>query len=285
MNMLLSSVLIYNNFGVIDEQALSHLSLIIGLGQVSETVINQEWNVERPHLLWLVRDFILKLENKNGEACTSKEYLEKVLDDQKGLTSSIVQKNCVRSMIKDMFNNRECETLVRPAKEEKDLHYLSNIPFDDLRKEFISDIKRFKGKLGKCIRYKKVNGECMTGNLLLKLMKACVESFNGGGGGKREIPTMGGIWEMVQAEQKREVAGELEGICGEMRKEWEKGNGKSKIEVEKWWEERVNKLNTLNNVEIMEMIKEKKEQLMWELRERKEEITRVTFEGINMDFL
>ena len=55
--MLLSSVLIYNNFGVIDEQALSHLALIIGLGQMSEL----EWSIEKPCLFWLVRDFILKL--------------------------------------------------------------------------------------------------------------------------------------------------------------------------------------------------------------------------------
>lgn len=59
LNMLLSSVLIYNNFGVIDEHALTNLSLIINLGQSSQS--SKDWNVEKPRLLWLVRDFILRL--------------------------------------------------------------------------------------------------------------------------------------------------------------------------------------------------------------------------------
>jgi hypothetical protein len=58
------------------------------------------------------------------------------------------------------------------------LHSLSQIPFEDLRSEFLKDVQRLKQKLSKCLKYKKVNGQSLTGNFVLKLVKACVCSFN-----------------------------------------------------------------------------------------------------------
>ena len=43
--------------------------------------------------MWVVRDFSLKLVDKDGEKISSKEYLEKALNPQKGFSEQIDQKN------------------------------------------------------------------------------------------------------------------------------------------------------------------------------------------------
>lgn len=39
--------------------------------------------------MWVVRDFALQLVDLEGEAMTSKEYLEKALQPQKGFTDAV----------------------------------------------------------------------------------------------------------------------------------------------------------------------------------------------------
>lgn len=48
-------------------------------------------------------------------AMTSKEYLEKALEEQKGLSAATTHKNRIRRVIKGFFKERDCEALVRPA--------------------------------------------------------------------------------------------------------------------------------------------------------------------------
>lgn len=63
--MLLSSTLIYNSVGVIDEQAINGLSLVVGLGKALHQEIEEEQTKEQegnfPSFFWLIRDFMLKL--------------------------------------------------------------------------------------------------------------------------------------------------------------------------------------------------------------------------------
>jgi ribosome biogenesis GTPase A len=66
LNMLMCSMLIYNGVGVIDEQALNGLSLVIGLGKSLHQDIEDEENLSLkessfPSFFWLIRDFVLKL--------------------------------------------------------------------------------------------------------------------------------------------------------------------------------------------------------------------------------
>jgi hypothetical protein len=77
LNILMCSMLIYNRVGVIDEQALNGLSLIIGLGKSLHQDIEDEENLglkesSFPSFFWLIRDFVLKLQTKEGMSMTSK---------------------------------------------------------------------------------------------------------------------------------------------------------------------------------------------------------------------
>ncbi len=63
----------------------------------------------------------------------SKQYLENVLLPQKGVSDVIENKNKIRKLIKYFFVNRDCLTMVRPAKTEHDLQNLDNLSTRDLR--------------------------------------------------------------------------------------------------------------------------------------------------------
>ncbi len=92
-SLLLCSFFIYNSSGSIDENALNGLSLIINLAKdiqlKSGKSKEEELAAYFPAFLWIVRDFTLKIVDEKGQKMTSKEYLEKALELQKGLLSLI----------------------------------------------------------------------------------------------------------------------------------------------------------------------------------------------------
>ena len=119
MAILISSLFIYNSFGTIDEVALNNLSLILNLSKSlklrnNSNVLNTKESDDKemakyfPSLLWLLRDFALKLEDSDGNVITAKQYLENALMEQKGSRASIEEKNLVRKMIKTYFIERDC---------------------------------------------------------------------------------------------------------------------------------------------------------------------------------
>lgn len=48
---------------------------------------------------------------------TAKQYLEAALSEQKGGSQTISHKNRIRRTIKELFNERNCETLVLPSDD------------------------------------------------------------------------------------------------------------------------------------------------------------------------
>ena len=59
--LVLSSVFIYNNFGVINEKELEELAAAIEL-----TSWVNEWEII-PYFLWCLRDFVLDSDNDDGD--------------------------------------------------------------------------------------------------------------------------------------------------------------------------------------------------------------------------
>lgn len=131
-SLLLSSFFIYNSQGNIDENALNSLSLIINLAkdiQITSKAGNSNSSDERsedpanhfPSFLWIIRDFALQIVDQQGNRISQKDYLEKALELQKGVSDSIESKNRIRRLMKHFFKDRDCTTLVRPVESEKDL--------------------------------------------------------------------------------------------------------------------------------------------------------------------
>lgn len=77
--LLLSSLIIYNSVGTIDETALNNLSLVINLSKKVQ-LRNRSESAEDidelaaifPSFLWVLRDFTLKLVDADGNRISSK---------------------------------------------------------------------------------------------------------------------------------------------------------------------------------------------------------------------
>lgn len=129
---LLSSFMIYNSIGVIDENALSNLSLVTNLanniqikrnalannqGDAASNTLSQYF----PNFLWLLRDFVLELADEHGNPLTPTEYLEKMIEEQEGFNERVAEKNRIRKLIKSYFKHRHCFTMIRPVINEQEI--------------------------------------------------------------------------------------------------------------------------------------------------------------------
>ena len=199
---LISSLFIFNSFGAIDETAINSLSFVLNL---SKTIKIKNSNVNNPKgeneadlaqyfptLLWLLRDFSLKLEDKDGNVITEKQYLENALEEKSGASESIEEKNRVRNLIKTYFIEKDCFVMVRPVEKEEDLQNLQNLPDDKLRKEFLEQSKIFRNKVMKKTKPKTFNKMPLSGAMMIGLIQSILDSINTG-----SIPVIENSWKYV----------------------------------------------------------------------------------------
>ena len=72
---LMSSIMMYNSFGALDENTINKLAGICFKAQQMDPTLG------RMKMFWVLRDFSLKMENKEGRQLTADEYLSEALDD------------------------------------------------------------------------------------------------------------------------------------------------------------------------------------------------------------
>ena len=183
---LLSSFFIYNTQGNIDENSLETLSTVISLAKDVKLKhgANSESDMETlqnsfPSLLWVVRDFSLKLIDQNNNDMTPKQYLEKALLPIKGNSDSIEKKNTIRRLVKHFFVEKDLVTLVRPTELESDLQRLDKTD-KYLRKEFIEQCNGAQRKILRKAKAKIVNNLTFNGEMILSLAMAYTKSINSG---------------------------------------------------------------------------------------------------------
>ena len=116
---LMSSTVIYNSVGAIDEVTLDQLRTVLNLRQALPQADNH-----CAKLVWVLRDFALQLVGKNGKEITPNDYLEQCLEEVPTNNFDIRKKNEIRRAIKDTFGKRCCFPLVRPTIREDDLRDL-----------------------------------------------------------------------------------------------------------------------------------------------------------------
>lgn len=193
---LISSVFILNSFGNIDENAINSLSFILNLSKsikLSQDSSNPEDLAKYfPSLLWLLRDFSLKLEDSEGNTITAKQYLESALTLQKGSSQVVEEKNKVRKMITTYFSERDCFSMVRPVENEIDLQNLQTIDNSQIRPEFLDQAETLRNKVMKKVKPKSFNGRVLSGNMLIELLKSILDSINQG-----SIPVIENSWKYV----------------------------------------------------------------------------------------
>lgn len=196
---LISSVFIYNSVGSIDEEALQNLSLVVNLtkhihikSKQREETDSEDYAPYFPSFLWVVRDFALKLVDSDGEVLTSKEYLEKALQTQKGFSDSVEDKNRIRRLLKEFFKDRDCYTLVRPIADESGLQNLEEKEPQDLRAEFVDQMLALRKKVINSIKPKTLNDKLLNGEMLSTLIESYVNAIN-----KGVVPSIENAWTYI----------------------------------------------------------------------------------------
>lgn len=198
--LLLSSYFIYNSVGSIDESALQNLNLVVSLTKhihiksqgKSEDIDPEEYSKYFPAFMWVVRDFTLQLVDEAGEIISSKEYLEKALQPQKGFSETVEQKNKIRKILKTFFQERDCCTMVRPVTKEEGLQNLECCEVKDLRPEFAEQIMQLRRKVINKISPKNLNGKLLNGEMLFNLAQSYIIAIN-----KGIVPNIENAWTYI----------------------------------------------------------------------------------------
>ncbi|XP_058604791.1 guanylate-binding protein 1-like [Onychostoma macrolepis] len=193
---LLSSTLVYNSRGTIDNTAVENLHYITELSEqikIRSPLSGPAGAAEEedcqfvrffPSFIWVVRDFTLKLEI-DGKKVTEDEYLEFALDLKKGVNKKISDYNLPRQCIRNYFPSRNCFVFPSPASTENMIH-LENLKEQELAPDFLevtgcfcdhvfhkSSVKTLKG------------GHRVTGKLLGCLVQIYVDTISSG-----EVPCL-----------------------------------------------------------------------------------------------
>lgn len=192
---LLCSYFVYNSAGSIDENAIQSLSFVINLSKhihVKNTDSSftepDELSNLFPSFLWVLRDFALQLVDDDGELITPKEYLEKVLENNKS-QYDMDQKNKIRKLIKSYFKDRDCYTMVRPLLKEKELQNLENMGPEKLRPEFLEQILQLRKKILTRVKVKTFKGKALNGEMYLNMIKSFINAINTG-----KVPNIDNTW-------------------------------------------------------------------------------------------
>uniref|UniRef100_A0A6Q2YGY1 GB1/RHD3-type G domain-containing protein n=1 Tax=Esox lucius TaxID=8010 RepID=A0A6Q2YGY1_ESOLU len=183
---LLSSTLVYNSMGTIDNNALEKLHYVTELTEHIKVKADQQGEEESseylryfPSFVWTVRDFTLTLE-VNGRSITANEYLENALKLRTGSSKKDQLYNLPRSCLRNYFSPRWCFVFDRPANTVN-MKRMEELNDNDLEPLFVEQAKRFCDHIYTEAKTKSLkHGLSVTGRLLGNLAEAYVSAIRCG---------------------------------------------------------------------------------------------------------
>ncbi|XP_006641621.2 guanylate-binding protein 1-like isoform X1 [Lepisosteus oculatus] len=155
---LLSSTLVYNSRGTIDNNALENLQYVTELTDLikvksprdpkpasgdddDEDEEDSQYVRYFPNFVWAVRDFTLELKIE-GRPVTEDEYLEHALSLKKGTNRKVSDYNLPRQCIRNFFPLRRCFVFGSPAAPDA-MTRLETLDERDLSASFLEATQRF----------------------------------------------------------------------------------------------------------------------------------------------
>lgn len=196
--LLLSSTFIYNSMGPIDETALQTLSLMTRVTQNVKFDAESTVNDIAPHMpkfYWILRDFSLKLTNKDNDEITEDEYLEQALQ-----SSADPNKNSVREAIRTAFPKRSLITLPRPSTVAEMPSQRMEDRLLTLSKVFVSGVDALRARLFKENAPMRAQDSTITGKMYAMLCRhyAGVVQSNA-------VPVIKDSWSLLASVQARDL--------------------------------------------------------------------------------
>ncbi|TRY55288.1 hypothetical protein DNTS_013450 [Danionella cerebrum] len=186
LGVLLSSTLVYNSRGTIDNRAVEELQFVTELTECIKVKSSGE-DVDDsadfvkffPNFIWTVRDFTLE-RKIDGKDATENEYLEFALKLKHGVGKQVSSYNLPRECIKKFFPSRTCFTFPFPTNPD-DVSRLETLSASDLSPEFLQVTKRFLDFVYANSEVKRLkDGHPVTGRVLGHLTKLYVDTISSG---------------------------------------------------------------------------------------------------------
>uniref|UniRef100_A0A8C2IZR1 GB1/RHD3-type G domain-containing protein n=1 Tax=Cyprinus carpio TaxID=7962 RepID=A0A8C2IZR1_CYPCA len=176
---LLSSTLVLNSRGTIDNRILTELTEYIKIKSPDEVVDDGEFVKFFPSFIWAVRDFTLQL-NIEGKDATEDEYLEFALKLKLGNSIQVNNYNLPRECIRKYFPSRKCFTFPFPTNPDN-VSYLETLDPAEISKRFLEVTNRFCQFIFDQSQVKNLkDGHTVTGRVLGHLVKTYVDTIASG---------------------------------------------------------------------------------------------------------
>ncbi|XP_067308600.1 guanylate-binding protein 1 isoform X2 [Pseudorasbora parva] len=186
---LLSSTLVYNSRGTIDNNAVENLHYVSELAEQIKIRSAEAGDEEEeedskfvqffPSFIWVVRDFTLELEIE-GRKVTGDGYLEFALQLKKGVNKKTSDYNLPRQCIRNYFPSRNCFVFPSPASPEN-MKRLESLQERDLVPDFLKVTDRFCDHIFHKSFVKTLKGgHRVTGKLLGHLVQIYVDTISSG---------------------------------------------------------------------------------------------------------
>nr|XP_055045673.1 guanylate-binding protein 1-like isoform X1 [Misgurnus anguillicaudatus] len=183
---LLSSTLVYNSRGTIDNDAIQKLHYVTELTdciKVKSSNEDADDSIEFvkffPSFIWAVRDFTLELKIDDKDA-TENEYLEFALKLKHGTGKKVMDYNLPRECIQKFFPSRTCFTFPFPTAPEN-VSRLESLNPADLSPDFLKVTDSFCQFVFQKSQTKKLKeGYTVTGRVLGNLAKTYVDTISSG---------------------------------------------------------------------------------------------------------
>ncbi|KAB5535679.1 hypothetical protein PHYPO_G00120710 [Pangasianodon hypophthalmus] len=200
---LLSSTLVYNSRGTIDNTAVENLhhdslaccSYVTELAEqikikspasrAAEVVEEEEEEDSQfvqffPNFIWTVRDFSLKLVIQKKGQVTEDEYLDFALQLKKGLNKKDTNYNLPRQCIRNYFPTRKCFVFPFPASQDK-IVQLESLDESEICPKFLNVTHSFCDYVFAASKVKTVKGGYrVTGRMFGHLVQSYVETISSG---------------------------------------------------------------------------------------------------------
>ncbi|RXN12686.1 guanylate-binding 1-like protein [Labeo rohita] len=183
---LLSSTLVYNSRGTIDDNAIMELQYVTELTECikvkssdKDADDSSEFVKFFPSFIWAVRDFTLELK-VDGKDVTEDEYLDFALKLEHGTSRRVMEYNLPRECIQKFFPSRKCFTFPFPTAPEK-MSCLESLDVAAISSEFLKVTDHFCKFVFHDSSVKRLkDGHTVTGRVLGHLAKTYVDTISSG---------------------------------------------------------------------------------------------------------
>ncbi|XP_068103289.1 guanylate-binding protein 6-like [Hyperolius riggenbachi] len=184
LSVLLSSALVYNSKGNIDQTGIDKLKYvadITDLIKVRSNSKNDEGELSRhfPMFVWAVRDFHLELKI-GGKPVSEDEYLESALNPKNSANTTKEQDfNKVTDCLRMYFGKRKCFVFGLPSCDTEKLQTLEDVPEKNLNGKFLAQCQKFCDYIFNNVDVKKMAEIfTVTGKQFGELAKMYTEAIN-----------------------------------------------------------------------------------------------------------